>query len=228
MCSWLSSNSGIGLSEHLCTYRKTFIVMNPHFFCNYQQLQISSDGRKRCLLKCTTSGRNLLTVSINTHLIAWRSKKQQTVSHSTTKAEYKSLSDAAKETSWLINLINEIQLTSLALKPILLNDNKGAIDLALCDANHSGFKTKHMDIKLHYIRELLKNGIMMLKHVSTMSMNADFLTKSSSATPSHSSVSEYLRFSIPSYSSDLMRIYIASILFLQSIVFLLYLLKKSN
>ncbi|MBW0552717.1 hypothetical protein O181_092432, partial [Austropuccinia psidii MF-1] len=95
-----------------------------------------------------------------------------------TKAKYKSLSDAAKETSWLPNLINEIQLTSLPLEPILLNDNKGEVDLALCDANHSGFKTKHMDIKFHYIRELLKNGMMLLRHVSPASINANFFTKS--------------------------------------------------
>ncbi|MBW0553295.1 hypothetical protein O181_093010, partial [Austropuccinia psidii MF-1] len=118
------------------------------------------------------------TVSINQHLISWRSKRQQTVSHSTTEAEYKSLSDATKETTWLTNLINEIQLTTSPLDPLLLNDNKGAIDLALNDANHSSFKTKHMDIKFHYIQELLKKGVMLLKHVPTAAMNADFLTKS--------------------------------------------------
>ncbi|MBW0510313.1 hypothetical protein O181_050028 [Austropuccinia psidii MF-1] len=117
------------------------------------------------------------TVSINLHLISWRSKRQQTVSHSTTEAEYQSLSDAAKETTWLINLLNEIQITTSPLDPLLLNDNKGAIDLALNDANHSGFKTKHMDIKFHFILELLKKGTMLLKHVPTTAMNADFLTK---------------------------------------------------
>ncbi|MBW0558249.1 hypothetical protein O181_097964 [Austropuccinia psidii MF-1] len=86
------------------------------------------------------------TVSINSHLISWQSKKQQTVSHSTTEAEYKALSDAAKETTWLVNLINEIQLTSSPLEPLLLNDNKGAIDLALCDANHRGLKTIHLKL----------------------------------------------------------------------------------
>ncbi|MBW0593548.1 hypothetical protein O181_133263 [Austropuccinia psidii MF-1] len=118
------------------------------------------------------------TVSINSHLISWRSKKQQTLSHSKTEAEFKSLSDAAKETTWLVNFINKIQLTSSPLEPLLLNDNKGVIDLALCDANHSRFKTKHMNIKFNFIQELLKNGIMLLKNVSMISMNADFLTKS--------------------------------------------------
>ncbi|MBW0536327.1 hypothetical protein O181_076042 [Austropuccinia psidii MF-1] len=91
------------------------------------------------------------TISINLHLISWHSKKQQKVSHSTTEAKYKSLSDVAKETTWLINLIKEIQITTSLLDPLLLNDNKGAIYLALNDANHSGFKTKHMDIKFHFI-----------------------------------------------------------------------------
>ncbi|MBW0483969.1 hypothetical protein O181_023684 [Austropuccinia psidii MF-1] len=96
------------------------------------------------------------TISINSHLISWCSKKQQTVSHLTTEARYQSLIDAAKETTWLINLINEIQLATSPLNPLLLNDNKGAVDLVLNHANHSGFKAKHMDIKFHFIRELLK------------------------------------------------------------------------
>ncbi|MBW0491101.1 hypothetical protein O181_030816 [Austropuccinia psidii MF-1] len=50
------------------------------------------------------------TVSINLHLISWQSKNQQTVSHSKQEAEYKSLSDAAKETIWLMNLINKVLL----------------------------------------------------------------------------------------------------------------------
>ncbi|MBW0575445.1 hypothetical protein O181_115160 [Austropuccinia psidii MF-1] len=125
------------------------------------------------------------SVSISSHLISWRSKKQQTVSHSTTEAEYKFLSNAAKETTWLINIIDEIQLKSSPLDPILLNDNKGAIEWALNDANHSGFKTKHMDIKFHFIQELLRKGIMLLKHIPTTEMNADFLTKSVGKTVLH-------------------------------------------
>ncbi|MBW0464974.1 hypothetical protein O181_004689 [Austropuccinia psidii MF-1] len=48
------------------------------------------------------------TVSIDPHLISWHLKKQQTVSHSTTEAEYKSLSDAGKEMTWLTNILKEI------------------------------------------------------------------------------------------------------------------------
>ncbi|MBW0548451.1 hypothetical protein O181_088166 [Austropuccinia psidii MF-1] len=69
-----------------------------------------------------------------------------TISHLTTEAKYKSLSDASKKATCLINFLNEIQLTTPPLDPLLLNENKGEIELALNNANHSGFKTKQMDI----------------------------------------------------------------------------------
>ncbi|MBW0484588.1 hypothetical protein O181_024303 [Austropuccinia psidii MF-1] len=99
-----------------------------------------------------------------------------TVSHSATEAEYKALSDVMKKTNWLLNLCKEINLPPLD-KPIILHDNKGAIDLALFGANHNSFKTKRMDIKLHYIQELLHNKTIKLQHVSSQNMIAAFLTK---------------------------------------------------
>ncbi|MBW0570239.1 hypothetical protein O181_109954 [Austropuccinia psidii MF-1] len=116
------------------------------------------------------------TITLNGNLISWQTKKQPTVSHSTTEAEYKSLSDMTKEVKWLMRLMKEIGINN-TWTPQLLNDNKGAIDLAHSNTNHNGFKTKHMDIKYHYIRDLLKNSIIKLNYISTHLMAADFLTK---------------------------------------------------
>ncbi|MBW0492427.1 hypothetical protein O181_032142 [Austropuccinia psidii MF-1] len=101
------------------------------------------------------------TISFNGNLISWQMKKQPTVSHSTTEAEYKSLSDMTKEVEWLMGLMTEIGIDN-TLTPQLVNDNKGAIDLAHSNTNHNGFKTKHMDIKYHYIQDLLKNSTIKL------------------------------------------------------------------
>ncbi|MBW0583431.1 hypothetical protein O181_123146 [Austropuccinia psidii MF-1] len=117
-------------------------------------------------------------VTVNGHLVSWRTKKQPTVSHSTTEAEYKALSDMTKEVEWLIQLLKEIDLNRENSTPQLFNDNKGAIDLALSNTNYNGFKTKHMDIKYDYIRDLIRNSVINLKYISTNSMAADFLTKS--------------------------------------------------
>ncbi|MBW0473209.1 hypothetical protein O181_012924 [Austropuccinia psidii MF-1] len=171
-------NACLQVFRYLFNSKDICLTFKNHGF-NHIKTYADADWGNNPIDRRSISG---FTVSINSHLIALQSKKQQTVSHSTTEAEYKSLSNAAKETSWLLNLINEIQITSYPLEPLLLNDKKGAIDLALCEANHSRFKTKHMDIKFHFIRELLRNGRMLLKHVSTTSMNANFLTKSIGAT----------------------------------------------
>ncbi|MBW0584941.1 hypothetical protein O181_124656 [Austropuccinia psidii MF-1] len=79
-----------------------------------------------------------------------------------------------KEVEWLIQLLEEIDLNKGNPTPQRFNDNKG--EIALSNANHNGFKTKHMDIKYHYIRDLIKNSVINLKYISTNLMAADFLT----------------------------------------------------
>ncbi|MBW0494008.1 hypothetical protein O181_033723 [Austropuccinia psidii MF-1] len=136
---------------------------------------VDADWGKSVIDRSSTSG---YTVTVNGHLVSWRMKKQPTVSHSTTEAEYKALTNMTKEVEWLIQLLVEIDLNEGNPTPQLFNDNKGATDLALSNANHNGFKTKHMDIKYLYIRNLIKNSVINLKYVSTNVMASDFLTKS--------------------------------------------------
>ncbi|MBW0464899.1 hypothetical protein O181_004614 [Austropuccinia psidii MF-1] len=106
---------------------------------------------------------------LNHHLISWRTKKQQTLSHLTTEAKYKSLSDASKGILWFQQLLQEINIEI---------PGNNSINLAHSNINHNGFKTKHMDIKFHFIRDLIKNHKLDLFYVSTHLMAADFLTKS--------------------------------------------------
>ncbi|MBW0475298.1 hypothetical protein O181_015013 [Austropuccinia psidii MF-1] len=121
----------------------------------------------------STSG---YAITLNGNLISSQTKKQSTVSHSTTEAEYKSLSDMTKEVEWLMKLMKETGIND-NLTPQLLSNKKGAIDLAQSKTDHNGFKTKHMDIKYHCIFHLLKKSIIKLNYVSTHLMAADFLTK---------------------------------------------------
>jgi hypothetical protein len=113
---------------------------------------------------------------LNNHVISWESTKQCTVSLSSTEAEYKALSDAGKEASWLINLYQEIFLDDSVTSATIQIDNRGAIDLARSQVSQNGFCTKHMDLRLHFIRDLLKSKIISLKYVLSASNPADFLT----------------------------------------------------
>lgn len=61
--------------------------------------------------------------------VSWKSKKQAVVSKSSAEAEYRSISAAASEVTWLVRLLQELSVTSL--KPVVLHcDNHSAIHSA--------------------------------------------------------------------------------------------------
>lgn len=113
--------------------------------------------------------------------IVWESRKQKTIAQSTTEAEYMSLTESSKEAMFLRNLYQEIfgSVPNVKLcydeKIKLFCDNNGAIELA----SNPGFRarSKHIEIKHHFVREVLNQNIIELKHVNTEYMVADVLTK---------------------------------------------------
>jgi hypothetical protein len=103
--------------------------------------------------------------------------KQTTVSLSSTEAEYKVLANACKDTVWLKNLFSEIFSSEYPSPASVYVDNRGAIDLDLSQVSQNGFWTKHMDLCLHFICDLVLQKIVSIKFVGTYSNIADFLTK---------------------------------------------------
>ena len=106
--------------------------------------------------------------------VSWSSKKQELVTLSTTEAEYVAATHAAKEAIWLRRLIGEV------FKPIdgptvLFSDSQSAI--ALAKDGHYHARTKHIDIRYHFIRYIIEEGTMKLNYCPTDDMTADTLTK---------------------------------------------------
>ena len=105
--------------------------------------------------------------------VSWLSKKQATVALSTAVAEYIALSQAAQEGIWLKRLLSDLGVE--AMSTVILEDNQGAIAIAKNPVNHS--RTKHIDIRYHYIRECVQNGQIELQYCPTNDMKADIFTK---------------------------------------------------
>lgn len=105
--------------------------------------------------------------------VSWNSKKQSTVALSTTEAEYMAMSSATQEAIWLRSLHHE--LFGEKRMCIIRCDNKGAIHLANTTAHHP--RTKHIDLRHHFIRDKVSNGSVKFEYVKTTEMCADFLTK---------------------------------------------------
>ncbi|XP_043286933.1 secreted RxLR effector protein 161-like [Venturia canescens] len=106
--------------------------------------------------------------------VIWSSHRQKCISRSTTEAEYVAASDASQEVTWLRILLQELCVDLKNPTPLHM-DNQSAIRLTKNTEHHK--KTKHIDIKYHYIRECVEHGAIKIIYVCTEEQLADILTK---------------------------------------------------
>jgi len=107
-------------------------------------------------------------------LIAWKSKKQATISRSSVEAEYRSLAGLTTEVIWVNNLAKELGIQIEG--PISIYcDSKAAIQIAANPIFHE--RTKHVEIDCHFIREKIQQGLIKAVYVSSHDQLADLLTK---------------------------------------------------
>ena len=111
---------------------------------------------------------------LNESPVTWNSQRQKLVTVSTTEAEYVAASTAAKELCWLKKLVNDIGCQCDETIKLLV-DNQSAIKLAKNPQYHK--RTKHIDIRYHFIREKVESGELTLEYVPSESQKADILTK---------------------------------------------------
>jgi len=114
-------------------------------------------------------------VMLNNGAIAWRSKRQITVALSTMEAEYMAMAEAVKELKWMRQFLTELGYGDHKSATVLKCDNQGAIALAKNPVSHS--RAKHIDLRHHFIRDAIEDGIIGLEYIPTAEMTADSLTK---------------------------------------------------
>jgi len=119
-------------------------------------------------------------------LIAWKSKKQTTISLSSAEAEYRSLRRLVAELSWLSRLLHELGLTNITPIPVKC-DNMAAMYIAKNPVFHE--RTKHIEVDCHFVRHKLMEGLIELSFVPTQKQLADLLTKPLTGLQHHSILS---------------------------------------
>ena len=111
---------------------------------------------------------------LNGSAISWSSKRQPTVATSSTEEEYMSLYSATQEAIWLRGLLKDLNYCAKNATTIF-QDNQGCIALAKNPVYHS--RTKHIDIKFHFLREKVASAVIALEFKPTEEMVADGFTK---------------------------------------------------
>lgn len=110
--------------------------------------------------------------------VSWCSKKQITVATSSSEAEYVALSTASAEAIWLRGLMRDLhQINDEAVT--IFEDNQGCIAMA---NNLESKRSKHIDIKHHFIRDHVMNGVIQIKSIGTENQLADLFTKAVDST----------------------------------------------
>jgi hypothetical protein len=118
-------------------------------------------------------------------LVASLSKKQGSISSSTTEAEYIVAATYCTQVLWMIQTLADLEVKYAAPIPIHC-DNTSAINVSKNPVFHS--KTKHIPIKYHFLREQVSNQIVQVHYIPTTKQIANIFTKPPPKTPF-----EYLR-----------------------------------
>ncbi|KAI3772107.1 hypothetical protein L6452_03282 [Arctium lappa] len=110
---------------------------------------------------------------LGARLVSWQCKKQTTVSTSTTEAEYIAAASCCSQVLWIHNQMLNYGVTFLHT-PIFI-DNSSAISIVNNPVKHS--KTKHIEIKYHFIRECNEKKLIQVVKVHTDNQFDDLFTK---------------------------------------------------
>ena len=105
--------------------------------------------------------------------VSWKSTLQSTVVLSTTEAEYMAITEAVKETIWLQGLFDDLGVGQKQVT--VLCDSQSSIHLAKNQVYHA--RTKHINVRYHFVREIIEEGGVLVQKIKTDDNPADMLTK---------------------------------------------------
>lgn len=123
----------------------------------------------------TRKSRSGAIIQIGDSTVSWFSKKQLSVAISTTEAEFMAASEGVRTLIWIDRLYKELTPELKSEKPVLFLDNQSAIKLIKNPEFHS--RTKHIDIRVHFIRDYFEKGLFDVNYINTKDQLADILTK---------------------------------------------------
>lgn len=113
------------------------------------------------------------TIKLFDNVIFWKTKKQATVSLSSSESEYVALSACVSECIFVGQLLNEI--LNVPVFPVYVyEDNQSCIKMA---STLETKRTKHIDVKHHFIRDCVSQGLITLNYMPSAEQIADILTK---------------------------------------------------
>jgi hypothetical protein len=120
--------------------------------------------------KKSTSG---CCFSLGSAMISWQSRKQSSISLSTAETEYIAACSASCEATWLQKLLTGLFDLEMRATTILC-DNQSCIKMTENHVFHD--RSKHIEIRYHFIRDMVQRGALKLQYISTDEQVVDVMT----------------------------------------------------
>lgn len=138
--------------------------------CDVISAYVDSDFANDCNDRKSITG---FVIKILNNVVFWKTRKQTTVSLSSAEAEYVALSSCTVECVFIAHLLEDI--FEGKIYPIqIFEDNQSCIMIA---STLETKRSKHIDVKHHFVRDCVAEGIVNLNYISTNEQIADMFTK---------------------------------------------------
>nr|GEY95500.1 ribonuclease H-like domain-containing protein [Tanacetum cinerariifolium] len=171
--SAMRTTSGIFLSQ--TKYATEILEQAQMLNCNPCRTPIDTEKKLRPegsrATRRPTSG---YYVFLGDNLMTWSSKRHDTLSCSSTEAEYHEVTNAVAETSWIRNLLRDLH-TSLFTATLVYCDNVSVVYMSANPVQHQ--RTKHIEIDIHFVRDKVAAGHVQVLHVPSRFQYAYIFTK---------------------------------------------------
>lgn len=165
---WLAAKRILRYLASTINYSLLYVKSSKLFLNAYADADWANDPLDR---KSYTG----FVIKLGNNVVHWESRKQRCIALSSTEAEYLAIGDVCKDISFTKNLLSEI-LCKHNIDVIVYNDNQSAQKLLkLKEYCHK--RTKHIDLRYHYVKELVKDNVISVEYMPTEKMIADVLTK---------------------------------------------------
>ena len=132
---------------------------------------VDADWASNIVDRKSTSGYSFFAYGC---LVSWSSKKQTTVATSSCEAEYVALSNSVSEGLWIKGILYDMNIMASNEPITIYEDNAGCIAMA---RNLESKRSKHIDVKHHFIRDHLIKGNLKIEQIPTSKQIADIFTK---------------------------------------------------
>ncbi|XP_031279307.1 secreted RxLR effector protein 161-like [Pistacia vera] len=123
--------------------------------------------------KDTRKSTTTYVFTLGGNCVSWKSQLQPIVALSPTEVDYVAIADVFKEALWLQGILTEVNLIDGVAT--IYSDSQSAIHLSKNPVYHD--RTKHVDVRFHFVRDLVAQVLIILKKVPTEDNPTDMGTK---------------------------------------------------